>query len=71
MPALTVAYAGTILLLRVSSDEQYFCQGKPEHTAFRASEGVKASRIQVNVLYLYRIFQKFTSSEHLGNTPIT
>ena len=53
MPELTVAYAGTTLLLRVSSEEQYFCQGKPEHKAFRASEGVKASRIQAFVYRLY------------------
>ena len=31
----------------MSSVEQYLCQGKPKHKAFRASEGVKASRIQV------------------------
>ncbi len=47
MLVLTVVYAGTSLLFRVSSVEQYLCQGKPIHKAFRASEGVKASRIQV------------------------
>ena len=46
MLVLTVVYSGTSLLYRVSSVEQSLCQGKPKHKAFRASEGVKASRIQ-------------------------
>ena len=50
MLVLTVVYAGTKLLNKVSSVEQLLCQGKPNHKAFRASEGVKASRIQVIVM---------------------
>ncbi len=46
MLVLAVVYAVTSLLFRVSSVEQLLCQGKPKHKAFRASEGVKALRIQ-------------------------
>ena len=47
---MTVVYAGTNLLYKVSSVDSYFAKEKPNHKAFRASEGVKASRIQVIVM---------------------